>query len=235
MNASTDTSVQSKAKAHNLHTVGVGFINRLRLVPVNRGKPYWCVSIAALYGVADENGKSETSYFDLRVVASKAIESVELLKPAFDANKTIYVEFKAGDTRAEVFQYKQGERAGQWGASLKGTLLQLRRAWVDGDLVVDTTKPTAEESEAAPSGAESASTNDGNSVEGSGPAESEAQTPTWQERLKDFPERLVIEKSDPEFLDKVLAISNLGRYEPVQAKRQDCVAFKLIQPAEEAA
>lgn len=239
MNASNETSVPAQAKAWNLHTWGCGFINRLRFIPTKgkgKDKGYWAVAIGALYGVEDENGKANFSPFDLNVYGTQAIESVIAIQQAFDEGKKIFVEFKAGDTRpSEPFKLKKGPREGELVSSIKGSLLLLQKVWINGELVIDASKQSLKEPEGAPSKAESDSTNDGDSVEGSGPAESEAQTPTWQERLKDFPERLVIEKSDPEFLDKVLAIGNLGRYEAVQAKREDCVAFKLIQLAEEAA
>lgn len=137
----TQTTSQAQPKAYNLHTVGMGFVNRLRFVkPEGKGKGYWCVSIGALYGVEDENGRSESSLFDLNVVGKAAKESVQTLQAAFNEGKKIFVEFKAGDSRAEHFQYKKGQRAGQWGSCIKGTLLQLRKAWVNGELVIDTSQ-----------------------------------------------------------------------------------------------
>lgn len=131
-------SQSNAAKAYNLHTTGMGYLNRLRLVPVKKGKSYWCASIGALYGLVDENtGRAETSLYDLKIVAVRAIESAEQLKPVFDQGQKVFLEFKAGDTRAEVFQYQKGERKDQWGACIRGTLLQIRKAWVNGELFLD--------------------------------------------------------------------------------------------------
>ena len=107
---STQTNAQTaQPKAYNLHTVGMGFVNRLRFVkPEGKGKGYWCVSIGALYGVEDENGRSESSLFDLRVVGKLAIQSMQTLQAAFNEGKKIFVDFKAGDTRSEHYQYKNG-------------------------------------------------------------------------------------------------------------------------------
>lgn len=226
----TTQTTSAQPKAYNLHTVGVGFINRLRLVkPQNsKGKGYWCVSIGALYGVEDENGRCESSLYDLRVVGSKAIDSVQQLKANFDEGHKIFVEFKAGDTRADAFQYTKGERKDQWGSCIKGTLLQLRKAWVNGELVIDTsqqeqsTSVTTEDVD----GAEQAPVAD--------PVETETATTTdqplsWQERLKARPERIVIQKSDPEAMDKIWAINGTGDYQSVPTGSEDCVAFGLIK------
>lgn len=238
---STQTNSQAnQAKTYNLHTFGMGFINRLRLVKPEQGKQgtgrgkakaYWCVSIGALYGVANEEGRCESSLFDLIVVGKLAKESVQKLQAAFDEGKKIFIEFKAGDIRSDLFQYKSGQRKDQWGSCIKGTLLQLRKAWVNGELVIDTsqqpdqddvTEETGDEAEGAEqaSGAEVALVN-------TAPATSEM---TWQKRLEARPKRILIEKSDPEASDKLWGINATGCYQTVQSQREDCVEFVLIEP-----
>lgn len=224
----TQTSTQTHPKAYNLHTAGMGFINRLRFVkPEGKGKGYWCTSIGALYGVEDENGRSESSLYDLRVVGTKAIEGVQTLQAVFGEGKKIFVEFKAGDTRAEAFLYKKGPKQGQWGACIKGTLLQIRKAWVEGQLVIDNTQPeSAKETSESQTEATSA-TNVDATPEASITGE-ESPTMHWRERLKARQERLVIDRNDPESNDKLWEINALGCYRPVPSARPNCVAFALI-------
>ena len=232
------TTAQAQPKAYNLHTVGMGFVNRLRFVkPEGKGKGYWCVAIGALYGVEDENRRCESSLFDLRVVGKVAMESVQALQAAFNEGKKIFVEFKAGDSRAEHYQYKNGQRAGQWGSCIKGTLLQLRKAWVNGELVIDTSQQPDQEA------ASDESTDDASDDHQAPAAEtvtSEMASPTnqplsWQERLKARPERIVIQKNDPEAMDKIWAINTTGCYQSIPESRDDCVAFALMKPSTNAA
>lgn len=236
---STQTTTQAPPKAYNLHTVGMGFVNRLRFVkPDGKGKSYWCVSIGALYGVEDENGRSESSLFDLRVVGKLAIQSVQTLQAAFNEGKKIFVEFKAGDSRAEHYQYKNGQRAGQWGSCIKGTLLQLRKAWVNGELVIDTSQQPDQEEALTDepvddaSGAEQAPASESVVVDAASPIDPSL---SWQERLKALPERIVIQKNDPEAIDKICAINTTGCYQSIPASRDDCVAFALNKPSVNAA
>jgi hypothetical protein len=224
----TQTAIQSQPKAYNLHTVGMGFINRLRFVkPEGKGKGYWCTSIGALYGVEDENGRSESSLYDLRVVGAKAIESAQALQAAFDEGKKIFVEFKAGDTRADAFQYKRGPKQGQWGACIKGTLLQIRKAWVEGQLVIDNSQPESAEA-ASESQVEETSVTPADPTPVATATGDESPAPHWRERLKARPERLVIDRDDPECNDKLWEINALGCYKVVPAARPNCVAFALV-------
>lgn len=231
---STEKSVK------NLHTRGVGFINRLRWVSVRKGDPYLCVAIGAQYGVANENGHFESSLYDLRVVAGKAIEAVKQLEETFKAGKTIYVEFLAGDTRAEAFQYKTGSREGEWGASIKGTLLQVRGAWVDGERVVDCSSEAESEQEkparlAAEVEEPVLDPNPQISIEAEAEEDHSPEAkPEWRAKLEARPERLSIVKTDPEAMDKILAITGLGCYDQV-SDSDDRVVFQLRVSTTEAA
>lgn len=234
----TQTTSQAQPKAYNLHTVGMGFVNRLRFVkPEGKGKGYWCVSIGALYGIEDENGRSESSLFDLNVVGKAAKESVQTLQAAFNEGKKIFVEFKAGDSRAEHFQYKKGQRAGQWGSCIKGTLLQLRKAWVNGELVIDTSQQPDQDEVSDESRDDAPSAHQAPTAESvaSEATSSTDQPLSWQERLKARPERIVIQKNDPEAMDKIWAINTTGCYQSIPAGRDDCVAFALIKTSANAA
>lgn len=60
---SNNTQAQ-EAKYFDLHTTGIGYLNRIREVPIRRGEPFLAVTVAALHGAADS---VEYSYIDCKV------------------------------------------------------------------------------------------------------------------------------------------------------------------------
>ncbi|MEL3807244.1 DUF3577 domain-containing protein, partial [Pseudomonas aeruginosa] len=58
-----------EAKYFDLHTTGIGYLNRIREVPIRRGEPFLAVTVAALHGAADS---VEYSYIDCKVVGAQA-------------------------------------------------------------------------------------------------------------------------------------------------------------------
>lgn len=206
-------------KIYNLHTTGMGFINRLRRVDVKKGPSYYAVSIGALYGVVDDaTGRAESSLYDLRVVTSRAIDATETLKTAFEEGKKIFIEFKAGDTHAEAFQYKSGVKAGTWGACIKGTLLDIRRAWVEGKLIIDTVEKPDNEIDAAIEQPVSSSS-------------MQTEENDWRLKLNDLPKKIVVLNNDAEVNEKLRAIRNTGCYEEVLSAREDAICFVLAVAA----
>ncbi|MDT0498600.1 STY4534 family ICE replication protein [Algiphilus sp. W345] len=112
----------------NLHTTGIGYLNRAREVPVKKGA-FLAVDVTALRGSADE---VEYTRLDCRVSGREAQSLVRRLKPDIDARKKVLVGFKTGDLYPETFVYENGERKGQTGVSLKAHLLRITWAKVDG-------------------------------------------------------------------------------------------------------
>lgn len=47
------TNQSNEAKFFDLHTTGIGYLNRLREVTPRKGKPFMAVTVAALKGSAD--------------------------------------------------------------------------------------------------------------------------------------------------------------------------------------
>lgn len=120
---------QDAPKTHfDLHVTGIGYLNRVREVKVKRGS-FWACSIAALHGDIDD---PETTYFDCKIAGDEALERVKFLESAVEKKKKVVVSFKLGDLYAETFQYQTGDKAGQTGCSIKGRLLQIRSAKIDG-------------------------------------------------------------------------------------------------------
>ena len=133
----------SQPKYFDLHTTGIGYLNRVREVKPERVRPFLAVDISALHGSADN---VEYTRFDCRVSGQTAQEIVRQLKPAIEDGRTVLVGFKIGDLYAETFTYERGDRAGQTGISLKARLLRIGWAKVDGEPV---TLPSADQEQAA--------------------------------------------------------------------------------------
>ena len=136
----TNSTENNQTKYYDLHTQGVGYVNRVREVPVKRGEPFWACSISALHGAEDS---IEYTNFDCRVAGSEAAKVINRLNKACEENKKILMGFKIGDLYPETFTYKSGNKAGEVGISLKARLLYIGWVKVDGDTVY--TAPSKEE------------------------------------------------------------------------------------------
>lgn len=120
-------------KYFDLHTIGLGYLNRIREVTPREGKPFLAVTLAALRGSADN---AQYTHFACRVSGREAQRIVRELEPAVEAERKVLVGFTLSDLYAEPFTFKNGERAGETGVSLKARLLRVSWAKVDGEPVV---------------------------------------------------------------------------------------------------
>ena len=120
----------SQPKYFDLHTTGIGYLNRVREVKPERTQPFLAVDISALHGSADN---VEYTRFDCRVSGKEAQEVIRSLMSAVEAERKVLVGFRIGDLYAETFTYERGERQGQTGVSLKARLLKIAWAKVDGE------------------------------------------------------------------------------------------------------
>ena len=145
-----NTSHTSEAKFFDLHTTGIGYLNRIREAkPRGKGKPFMAVAIAALHGSTDE---VEYSYIDCNVVGTEAEKLIRRCQVAVDAGKKVLASFRVGDIWADAFTYEKGDKKGQPGASLKGRLLFIGWIKVDGETVYeakpkDSTEPNNAEND----------------------------------------------------------------------------------------
>ncbi|WP_016969128.1 STY4534 family ICE replication protein [Pseudomonas tolaasii] len=127
------TSQTNEAKFFDLHTTGIGYLNRIREVkPRGKGKPFMAVTVAALRGSSDD---TEYSYIDCNVVGAEAEKLIRRSQAAVEAGKKILVSFRIGDIWTDSFIYEKGEKQGQPGASLKGRLLFIGWIKIDGESV----------------------------------------------------------------------------------------------------
>ena len=119
----------SDVKYFDLQTTGIGYLNRIRQVTPEGGNAFWSVTIAALRGSVD---KAQYTHFECRVSGKQAQEVVRQLQPAVEGRLKVLVGFTLSDLNAETFTFKQGERAGTTGVSMKARLLRISWAKVDG-------------------------------------------------------------------------------------------------------
>lgn len=125
----------NETKFFDLHTTGIGYLNRIRNVkPRGKGKPFLAVTVAALHGSSEG---VEYTYIDCNVVGAEAEKLVRRCEQAVEAGKKVLVSFRIGDIWADAFTYEKGEKKGQPGASLKGRLLFLGWIRVDGETVYE--------------------------------------------------------------------------------------------------
>lgn len=125
----------TEAKFFDLHTTGIGYLNRIREVkPRGKGKPFMAVAVAALRGSSDS---VEYAYIDCNVVGTEAEKLIRRCQEAVAAGKKVLASFRIGDIWADAFTYEKGDKKGQPGASLKGRLLYIGWIKVDGETVYE--------------------------------------------------------------------------------------------------
>jgi len=124
----------TETKFFDLHTSGIGYLNRIREVKPRKGAPFLATTIAALRGSSDD---VEYCYIDCNVVGAEAEKLVRRCEQAVTAGKKVLVSFRIGDIWADAFTYEKGEKKGQPGASLKGRLLFIGWIKVDGETVYE--------------------------------------------------------------------------------------------------
>ncbi|MGO3130336.1 MAG: DUF3577 domain-containing protein [Alcaligenes sp.] len=109
----------------DLHTSGIGYLQRVRMVPVRGGRraeSFLACTIAAMVGPAKD---STLRYFDLKVSGADAKALVERYVGDADPNQRPLVRFRIGDLWGDPYIRPSGERKGEPAGSLKGRLLKL--------------------------------------------------------------------------------------------------------------
>ncbi len=116
-------------KYFDLHTAGIGYVNRVREVTPKEGSPFLSVTIAALRGSVEN---VQYTHFECRVSGKQAQEIVRQVKPAVEGKLKVLIGFTLSDLYGETFTFKNGDKAGETGISLKARLLRVSWAKVDG-------------------------------------------------------------------------------------------------------
>lgn len=167
----------------NLHTNGIGYLNRIRWVETQgRGRkadPFLACSIAALRGSTDS---AEYTYFDVRVNGREAIELIEGVQAEVEANRKVIVNFRIADIYPHLYERNQLDQNRkptghkEWATLIKGRLILINSISVDGEKVY--VRPANEEAGADASD----DPQGGNHMDGDAPAEEapQAQQPPRQ-------------------------------------------------------
>jgi len=119
----------NESKYFDLHTTGIGYLNRVREVTPKEGKPFLSITLSALRGSVD---KAQYTHFECHVSGKQAQETVRLLQPHVEGKKKVLIGFTLSDLYADSFVYKKGDKAGESGVNLKARLLRLSWAKVNG-------------------------------------------------------------------------------------------------------
>ncbi|QKS30666.1 MAG: DUF3577 domain-containing protein [Candidatus Accumulibacter similis] len=144
---SESSQASSQPSYFNLHVEGVGYLNRVRTVKPKKGQEFLACTVAALRG-----SDSDVSYtkFDCRVSGADAQAIVKRLENDVAADKSVIIGFRIADIYPEMFTFEKGDRKGQPGVSIKGRLLRIKFAKVNGE-PIDVPQPArAEEHESVP-------------------------------------------------------------------------------------
>lgn len=122
-------SNNESSKYFDLHTSGIGYLNRIREVTPREGTPFLSVTIAALRGSVDN---AQYTHFECRVSGSQAQKVIRQVQPALEGKLKVLIGFTLSDLYADTFIFKSGDKTGETGVSLKARLLRVSWAKVDG-------------------------------------------------------------------------------------------------------
>ena len=119
-------------KYFDLHTTGIGYLNRVREVTPEQGTPFLAVTVAAIHGSVSD---VQHTYFECGVYGEQAQNIVRELKPAVEGESKVLIGFTLSNLKADSFTFTKGDKAGQTGVNLKARLIRIAWAKVDGQKV----------------------------------------------------------------------------------------------------
>jgi hypothetical protein len=129
---SQQEGASTRSSFFDLTVDGVGYLNRVRSVKPKKGAEFLACTVSAMRGNVDDLSYTK---FDCRVSGADARTIVRQLEADVDAERTVMVGFRIADIYAESFVFEKGEKKGQTGVSIKGRLLRIRFARVNGEPV----------------------------------------------------------------------------------------------------
>ncbi|MBE0469807.1 MAG: DUF3577 domain-containing protein [Methyloprofundus sp.] len=127
----TTVNNQAQNNFFNLHTKGIGYINRFRLVNPKgkKSQPFCAVTIGFLRGSADE---VEYTYIDTIIRNKEVCELLKQHESAInDENSKVLGVCVVGDIYAETFTKHDNSIA----AGIKGRLIGLNQLKINGNVV----------------------------------------------------------------------------------------------------
>jgi hypothetical protein len=125
-------NTNENVKYFDLHTTGIGYLNRVRQVTPEEGTPFLAVTIAAIHGSASN---VQHTYFECGVYGEQAQNTVRELESAVADESKVLIGFTLSNLSADAFTFKQGDKAGETGVNLKARLIKIAWAKIDGQKV----------------------------------------------------------------------------------------------------
>ena len=125
-------TTNENTKYFDLHTTGIGYLNRVREVTPEEGTPFLAVTIAAIHGSVSD---VQHTYFECGVYGEQAQNIVRELKPAVEGESKVLIGFTLSNLKADSFTFTKGDKAGQTGVNLKARLIRIAWAKIDGQRV----------------------------------------------------------------------------------------------------
>lgn len=122
-------TIATERKYFDLHTRGIGYVNRLRTVTPKKGSPFMACTIAALHGSTDE---PEYTYIDVRVYNEEAKNLLEQCENALAQKQKVLIAFNIGDIYPDIFTYQSGPKKDQQGCTIKGRLIKITQLKING-------------------------------------------------------------------------------------------------------
>jgi hypothetical protein len=163
-------SQQTQTQYFDLITRGIGYANRLRRVTPDKAKgqkfkPFDAISVSALVG---ENDDVKYVNYDLNIRGEQAKKALEVLKPYLvDADgqplkdNKVLLGFSIGDAMPDVYFAKNKETGkDEPRVSMKGRLLKITSAKVNGEKIDLPMTEFDEEKAAASAGGDTGSGSD---------------------------------------------------------------------------
>ena len=134
---SEQSQATGQSSYFNLLVEGVGYLNRVRTVKPKKGQEFLACTVSAMRGSTDDIGYTK---FDCKVSGADAQRIVKLLQAEVAAEKSVIIGFRIGDIYPETFTFEKGDKKGQTGVSIKGRLLRIKFAKVNG-ISIDVPQP----------------------------------------------------------------------------------------------
>ncbi len=125
-------NTNENVKYFDLHTTGIGYLNRVRQVTPEEGTPFLAVTIAAIHGSASN---VQHTYFECGVYGEQAQNTVRELQPAVEGESKVLIGFTLSNLKADSFTFTKVDKAGQTGVNLKARLIRIAWAKIDGQRV----------------------------------------------------------------------------------------------------
>jgi len=122
----TTQTQNTQVQYFNLHTKGVGYINRFREVKTQAGK-FCSVTVGFLRGSADN---VQYTYVDCIVRNKEVCEVLKAKQDVINGDNKVLAVVTVGDIYAESFDYN-----GKTLAGMKGRLIGMTQLKVDGQIV----------------------------------------------------------------------------------------------------